>query len=148
MAEAVEGDGARSMKNRHILEAIIICVLTLIVVSVGIHEVGATTPDTRLRIEPADLAVSLNETFVVNVVVEEVNNLAAFEFDLAYDPSILQVTEATASDFLKSTGNSVVAMGPEVNDAGGKITSSPKIHTLPLDRSTQVVYNVVSLIIR
>jgi general secretion pathway protein D len=110
------------MKNKHILEAIIICLLTLIAVSASIPEVGAMAPDTRLRIEPADLVVSLNETFVVNVVVEEANDLAAFEFDLAYDPSILQVTKAAASDFLKSTGNSMVAVGPEVNDAAGRIT--------------------------
>ena len=103
-------------------QLIIICLLTLIVIQKGIPEVDTLAPDTRLRIEPADLVVGLNETFAVQVVIEEANNLAAFQFDLAYDSSVLQVTEAAPGAFLESTGNSVVAVGPEVNDAEGRVT--------------------------
>jgi hypothetical protein len=101
---------------------IIIGLLTLIVASVCIPEVGATAPGTRVRIEPADLIADLNETFVVQVMIEEANNLGAFQFNLTYDPSIVQVTEAALGAFLESTGNSVVAIGPEVNNAEGRVT--------------------------
>ena len=103
-------------------QLIVLCLATLILIQIGVPEVGALAPDTRMKIEPADLAVGLNETFVIEVMVEEANNLAAFQFDLAYDPSILQVTEAALGGFLESTGNSAVAVGPEVNNAEGKLT--------------------------
>ena len=101
---------------------IIIGLLTLIVASVSIPEVGATAPGTRVRIEPADLVADLNETFVIQVVIEEANDLGAFQFNLTYDPSIVQVTEATLGDFLESTGNFAVAIGHEVNNAEGRVT--------------------------
>ena len=103
-------------------QPIIICLLALIVALVGVPEVGAMAPDTRLRIEPVDLVVGLGETFVIQVVIEEANNLGAFQFNLAYDPSILQVTEATLGAFLESTGNLVIPVRSEVNNAEGKVT--------------------------
>ena len=107
-------------KHRQLL--IIVCLFALIVTEVSIPEVGAVTPATRVRIEPADSVVGPNETFVVQVVIEEADDLGAFQFNLAYDPSILQVTEAVLGDFLESTGRSVVPIGPEVNNAEGRVT--------------------------
>ncbi|MBC8262650.1 MAG: hypothetical protein H8E47_00810 [Anaerolineales bacterium] len=101
---------------------IIILLITLTVAAAGIPEVSAMAPNTRVRIEPAALAVHLNETFVVQVVIEEADNLGAFQFNLVYDPSILQVTEASLGDFLESTGNPAITTGPEVNNAEGRVT--------------------------
>ena len=103
-------------------QLIIICLLALAVTQVSIPEAGAAAPGPRVRIEPADLVVGLNETFVVQVVIEEAGDLGAFQFDLTYDSSILQVTEAVLGDFLGSTGRSMVPIGPEVNDAQGRVT--------------------------
>jgi len=108
--------------SKHKQLLIIICLFALIVTQVDIPEVGAMTPATRVRIEPADSVVGPNETFVVQVVIEEADDLGAFQFNLAYDPSILQVTEAVLGDFLESTGRSVVPIGPEVNNAEGRAT--------------------------
>ena len=101
---------------------IIIGLLTLVVALVGIPEAGSTAPATRVRMEPADLVVDLNEPFVVQVVIEEANDLGAFQFNLTYDPSIVQVTEVVWGDFLESTGNSAVPVGPIVNNEEGKVT--------------------------
>ena len=103
-------------------QLIIICLLALVVTQVSIPEAGAAAPGTRVRIEPADLVVDLNETFVVQVMIEESNDLGAFQFDLTYDPSIVQVTKAVLGDFLGSTGRSMVPIGPEVNNAEGRVT--------------------------
>ncbi len=105
-------------KNKQL---IIICLLALVVTQVSIPEAGAAAPGTRVRIEPADLETGLNETFVVQVMIEEAGDLGAFQFDLTYDPSIVQVTEATLGDFLGSTGRSMVPIGPEVNNAEGRV---------------------------
>jgi hypothetical protein len=101
---------------------IVIGLLASIVIQVGIPEVSATAPGTRVRIEPTELVVGLNETFVVQVMIEEANNLGAFQFNLIYDPSVLQVTQTALGAFLESTGNSAVAIGPEVNNTEGKVT--------------------------
>jgi hypothetical protein len=103
-------------------QSIILCLLALIVASMGIREVGAMAPGTRVRLEPADLVVGLNETFIVQVVIEEVANLGGFQFDLTYDPLILHVQEVVVGDFLASTEQSVVPVGPETNNAEGRTT--------------------------
>lgn len=101
---------------------IITCLLTLIVTLVSVPQVSASAPETRMRLEPTDLVVSLHESFAVQVMIEEANDLGAFQFDLTYDPSILQVEEATLGDFLGSTGRSMVPVGPEVDNAKGRVT--------------------------
>jgi hypothetical protein len=119
MRQYGKNGGIAMPKNKQL---IILCLLALIVASVSIREVGAIAPGTRVRLEPADLVVGLSETFIVQVVIEEVANLGGFEFDLIYDPSILQVQEVVVGDFLGSTEQSVVPVGPETNNAEGKTT--------------------------
>ena len=103
-------------------QLIIVCLLASMVIQVGIPEVSASTPGTRVRIKPADLAVELNETFVVQVVIEEANDLGGFQFDLTYDPSIVQVTEPALGDFLGSTGRNAVTVVSEANNVEGRVT--------------------------
>ncbi len=101
---------------------IIICLLTSIVIQVGIPKVSATAADnTQVRIEPMDLVVGPSETFTIQVVIEGANDLGAFQFELTYDPAILQVTEAALGDFLGSTGRSGVPVGPEVDNQKGRV---------------------------
>jgi len=103
-------------------QLIIICLLALIVAPVSIPAIGAIAPDPRVRLEPVNSVVGLNETFAVQVMIEEANDLVAFQFELAYDSSILQVKEAALGDFLGSTGRSLVPIGPEVDNEEGKAT--------------------------
>jgi len=100
----------------------VISLLVLMVGAVCILEVNAASPDTTVRIEPTHLAVSLNEAFVVKVVIEGAEDVAAFQFDLIYRPSIVQVTEATLGDFLGSTGRSVMPIGPTVDNQQGRMS--------------------------
>jgi hypothetical protein len=101
-------------------QLIIICLLTLIVALLKIPKVSAGAPGATIRLEPADSVVGLNETFAVQVMIEEVNDLGAFQFELAYDSSILRVEEAALGDFLGSMGRSVVPIGPEVDNEEGR----------------------------
>ena len=102
-------------------QLIIICLLALIVAPLNIREVGAVAPGATVRLEPADSVVGLNKTFAVQVMIEDVNDLGAFQFELAYDSSILQIQEATLGDFLGSTGRSVLPIGPEVDNEEGRM---------------------------
>ena len=103
-------------------QRIAVCLLVCVVALGGIGQADATAPDTRLRLEPADLAVGLKETFVVRVMIEEAKDVGGFQFDLTYDSSVVEVTEAALGDFLGSTGRSPVVVGPEVSNEEGRTT--------------------------
>jgi hypothetical protein len=68
--------------------------------------------ETVIKIDPAIKVVGPGETFSVDVMIESVNNLGAFEFDLTYNPACVEATDVTLGPFLASTGRSVIPMGP------------------------------------
>lgn len=78
-------------------------------------------PQPRVRIEPAEAVVGPGDTFTVEVVIEEARDLGGFQFDLVYDPAIVQVKEVDLGGFLGSTGRSVVPVGPKVEDEAGRM---------------------------
>jgi len=69
----------------------------------------------RMSVEPPE--ESLKEggpEFKVNIVVDDVTNLAAFQFSLSYDPSIIQYVGVTEGPFLGSTGREPQCTEPHV----------------------------------
>ena len=52
--------------------------------------------------------------FKVNIVADDVTNLAAFQFSLSYDPSIIQYVGVTEGPFLGSTGREPQCTEPYV----------------------------------
>jgi hypothetical protein len=66
-----------------------------------------------LRVEPPNQTVSsTGGTFFVDIVAEDVIHLGAFQFDLVYDPAILQFDSANLGPFLGSTGCTVMEVEP------------------------------------
>ena len=63
----------------------------------------AASPGLEVKIEPEDSTVGVDEPFNVTVEIDDVTDLGAFQFDLKYDPALLQVTAVTLGDFLGST---------------------------------------------
>jgi hypothetical protein len=77
----------------------------------------------RLYIEPLDQEVSLTGgAFHVDVMVEDVTYLGAFEFDLAYDPAIVHADDVVLGPFLGSTGCTVMDVGPNIDNVAGRLT--------------------------
>jgi hypothetical protein len=60
-----------------------------------------------------------NEEFVIQVLIDGIDDLGGFQFELAHDPSVSEVTDVVLGDFLGSSGRSVVPLGPEVSDEEG-----------------------------
>jgi len=104
--------------DKHQLTPLLIIALLSALITIS---ASAVAPDPRVTIEPAHSAVSLGETFAIEVMIEGARDLGAFQFELAYDPSIVQVKEVTVGDFLESTGRSVVPLGPQVDNVAGKV---------------------------
>jgi hypothetical protein len=69
----------------------------------------------RMSAEPPE--ESLKEggpEFKVNIVVDDVTNLAAFQFSLSYDPSIIQYVGVKEGSFLGSTGREPQCTEPRI----------------------------------
>ncbi len=84
------------------------------------------TPPTgvaRVKLAPAVKRASLSAgAFTINLTVEGVTNLGAFQTELTYDPVIVNATAATLGAFLGSTGRTVAPVGPTIDNTAGKVT--------------------------
>ncbi len=70
-----------------------------------------------VRLEPATIQADAGTPIEVDVVIQNVSNLGAFQFDLTYDPAIVQVDSIALGEFPGSTGRNVSPLGPRT-DAG------------------------------
>ncbi len=75
-----------------------------------------------VSIQPSSATVSVGSTFTVGVVISDAVDLGAFEFSMAYGPSIIEVITATLGSFPGSTGRSVVPTGPVIDPGAGTVT--------------------------
>ena len=78
----------------------------------------ASAQNPTVRLDPQNSTVGLGDTFTVTVIVDDALDLGSFQFDLAYDPSVIWVDDVTLGDFLGSTGRSVVSLIKMNNGAG------------------------------
>jgi hypothetical protein len=70
-----------------------------------------------VAIDPPSQSVSVGQQFTVDVRVDGVENLGAYEFSLQFDPSKISFVAVSSGSFLGSTGREVSCLDPVV-DAG------------------------------
>ncbi len=73
------------------------------------------TPSTTVRISPPTSNVSAGTDIVVEVRVDNVTNLGAYEFELDFFDSTLDFVSASNGGFLSSTGRSVFCLNPLID---------------------------------
>ena len=66
--------------------------------------------------------IHIGDTFTFDVRAENVTDLAGWQFDIAYDPSVLESIEVSEGGFLKTDGGSTFFQSGSIDNAGGKIT--------------------------
>ena len=49
-----------------------------------------------------ETSVRVGDTFTLNLNAEKVTDLAGWQFDLAFDPDVLEAVEVSEGDFLKA----------------------------------------------
>jgi tetratricopeptide (TPR) repeat protein len=81
--------------------------------------VGVVTPE--LRLDPASTSVQPGDAVFVDAIAGDVLDVGGFEFALTFDPGVLQVEAVTLGEFLGSTGRTVSAMGPTIDNAAGSL---------------------------
>jgi hypothetical protein len=77
----------------------------------------ASAGATAVRVDPASQTIAAGDPFHVNITVEDVVNMKGNAATLNFDPSVMQVTNITEGDFLK-TGGRTVGVGNWDNTTG------------------------------
>ena len=66
--------------------------------------------------------VHVGDTFTFDVRAESVSDLAGWQFDIAFDPAILEAIDLSEGDFLKTDGGATFFQSGHIDNAAGKIT--------------------------
>jgi len=69
-----------------------------------------------IRLLPGSQNVQIGDSLTIDVAVDNVIDLAAFEFRLKYNPDVLKLEGVTEADFLGSTGRSTSCYRPAAGD--------------------------------
>ena len=75
--------------------------------------------------------IHLGDTFILDIRADNVLDMAGWQFDIAFDPAILEAINVTEGDFLKTDGGTTFFHGGSIDNATGKITglSAAKLST-------------------
>ena len=66
--------------------------------------------------------IHIGDTFTFDVRAENVSDLAGWQFDIAYDPTVFEALDVSEGDFLKTDGGATFFQSGRIDNAGGKIT--------------------------
>ena len=66
--------------------------------------------------------IHLGDTFTFDVRGENVSDLAGWQFDIAFDPAILEAINVSEGDFLKTDGGTTFFQSGRIDNTAGKIT--------------------------
>ena len=66
--------------------------------------------------------IHLGDAFTFDVRAESISDLAGWQFDIAFDPAILEAVDVSEGDFLKTDGGSTFFQSGRIDNAAGKIT--------------------------
>ena len=83
-------------------------------------------------IDPAYASAATGGSGAFAVAVKGVENLAAFEVELGWDPAVIKVDGVELGAFLGSTGRQVVPVPPQIDNTAGRLRyAAATIGTLP-----------------
>ena len=81
------------------------------------------SPGTGLAFSTDTTSVRVGDAFTVHVSAEKVTDLAGWQFDLTFDPDVLEAVEVSEGDFLKRGGGTTFFQKGTIDNAAGKIES-------------------------
>lgn len=70
----------------------------------------------------SDSKVHVGDTFALNFKAEDVIDLAGWQFDIAFDPAVLEAVEVNEGNFLKTDGGTTFFQSGTIDNTTGKIT--------------------------
>ena len=66
--------------------------------------------------------IHTGDTFTLDIRAENIADLAGWQFDIAFDPAVLEATSVSEGNFLKTDGGTTFFQGGTIDNAAGKIT--------------------------
>ena len=81
--------------------------------SVGDPIIGYTFSKTQIHV---------GDTFSLDIRAEDVFDLAGWQFDITFDPAVLEAVDVSEGDFLKTDGGSTFFQSGSIDNTTGKIT--------------------------
>jgi len=91
---------------------------------IGIFLIATTIQTARaqqlpmLYVDPPSMEVPVCSEFTVTIRIADVTDLCAWQFNITFDPALLECKGATEGPFLKSGGTTFFVIGAIDNDAG------------------------------
>ena len=70
----------------------------------------------------SETPIHIDDTFSFDVRAESISDLAGWQFDIAFDPAVLEAIEVSEGDFLKTDGGTTFFQSGRIDNAAGKIT--------------------------
>jgi hypothetical protein len=81
---------------------------------------------TTMSIQPSTSAVIAGQVFTLSVEISGATDLYGYQFDVGFNPAVLQATSVTEGAFL-GTGGSTIFLPGAVDNVGGTITNNADI---------------------
>ena len=70
----------------------------------------------------SDMPIHIGDTFTFDVRAENVSDLAGWQFDIAFDPALLEAVDVSEGDFMKTDGGATFFQSGRSDNGAGKIT--------------------------
>ena len=70
----------------------------------------------------SETPLHVGDTFTFGVRAEDVFDLAGWQFDIVFDPAVLEAVDVSEGDFLKTDGGATFFQSGRIDNAAGKIT--------------------------
>ena len=86
------------------------------------YTVSTASTKTRVGYVFSKPQIHLDDTFTLDLSVENVIDLAGWQFDIVVDPTMLEVVEVNEGDFLKEGGETTFFQQGTIDNTIGKIT--------------------------
>ena len=65
--------------------------------------------------------IYIGDTFPLDIHAENISDLAGWQFDIAFDPAVLEAINVSEGDFLKTDGGNTFFQSGSIDNAAGKI---------------------------
>lgn len=83
---------------------------------------GVTVHRTALLL-PTINPVSVGETFTLDLIIEDVIDLAGWQVDIEFNPAVLSAASIIEGDFLSKEGGQTLFLAGDIDNVNGKITA-------------------------
>ena len=70
----------------------------------------------------SETTIHVGDTFILDIRAENVFDLAGWQFDITFNPGVLEALEVNEGDFLKTDGGSTYFQGGNIDNRIGRIT--------------------------